>query len=100
METVDDKIIESSLAFMDKAKKDGKPFFVWHDPTCMHVFTHLSPQYKAVQSGENNYGLEEAGMAQLDDIKEGHDPLGLLEIERRGLDDPTLACGRNFVVAR
>jgi len=23
----------------------------------------------------------EAGMAQLDDIKEGHDPLGLFEIE-------------------
>jgi hypothetical protein len=53
---------------MDKAKKDGKPFFVWHNPTRMHVFTFLSPKYKALQSGETYYGLEEAGMAQLDDI--------------------------------
>jgi arylsulfatase A-like enzyme len=68
METVDDVFLKSSLAFMDKAKQDGKPFFVWHNPTRMHIFTHLSPKYKAMQSGETNYGLEEAGMAQLDDI--------------------------------
>ena len=30
--------------FMDKAKKDGKPFFVWHNTTRMHVFTFLSPE--------------------------------------------------------
>ena len=53
---------------MDKAKKDGKPFFVWHNMTRMHIFTFLSPKYQAMQNGENNYGLEEAGMAQLDDI--------------------------------
>jgi arylsulfatase A-like enzyme len=68
METVDDVFLKSSLAFMDKAKQEGKPFFVWHNPTRMHIFTHLSPKYKAMQSGETNYGLEEAGMAQLDDI--------------------------------
>ena len=68
METVDDEFLKSSLGFMDKAKKDGKPFFVWHNMTRMHVFTFLSPKYAAMQSGENNYGLEEAGMAQLDDI--------------------------------
>src|SRR4029079_2408673 len=68
METVDDVFLESTFAFIDQAKKDGKPFFVWHNPTRMHIFTHLSPKYKAMMSGENGYGLEEAGMAQLDDI--------------------------------
>ncbi len=30
--------------FMDKAKKDGKPFFVWHNTTRMHVWTFLVAQ--------------------------------------------------------
>jgi arylsulfatase A-like enzyme len=29
METVDDEILAATLKFMDKAQKDGKPFFVW-----------------------------------------------------------------------
>jgi len=53
---------------MDKAKKDGKPFFVWHNPTRMHVWTFLSKKYGSMQNSQTNYGLEEAGMAQLDDI--------------------------------
>ena len=52
---------------MDKAKKDGKPFFLWHNTTRMHVFTYLSPKYQAMMNSKTNYGLEEAGMAQLDD---------------------------------
>ena len=43
METVDDAILEHTLNFIDKAQDDGKPFFIWHNPTRMHVFTHLSP---------------------------------------------------------
>ena len=41
METVDDTIRDLSLKFIDKAKADGKPFFVWMNPTRMHVVTHL-----------------------------------------------------------
>ena len=33
----------------------------------MHNFTFLSPKYKALE-GKDNYGLQEAGMAQFDDI--------------------------------
>ena len=29
METVDDEIRDLAINFMDKANKDGKPFFVW-----------------------------------------------------------------------
>jgi arylsulfatase A-like enzyme len=68
METVDDVFLKSSLDFMNKAKADGKPFFVWLNPTRMHIFTFLSPKYAGMMSDENNYGLEEAGMAQVDDI--------------------------------
>ena len=46
METVDDEILDFALKFIDKAKKDGKPFFVWLNPTRMHVVTHLSDKYE------------------------------------------------------
>ena len=42
MKTVDDEILDHTLKFIDKAKKDGKPFFIWLNPTRMHVVTHLS----------------------------------------------------------
>jgi arylsulfatase A-like enzyme len=68
METVDEVIRDHAFTFMDKAKKDGKPFFVWLNPTRMHVFTHLSPKYEAMRNAENGWTLQEAGMAQFDDI--------------------------------
>src|SRR5664279_1501123 len=67
METFDDVLVKSSSAFMDNAKKAGKPFFVWHNTTRMHVFTYLPPKYQAEMNAKDNYGLEEAGMAQMDD---------------------------------
>jgi arylsulfatase A-like enzyme len=67
METFDDVLVKSSEDFMDKAKQDGKPFFVWHNTTRMHVFTYLPPAYQARMNSQSNYGLEEAGMAQMDD---------------------------------
>jgi arylsulfatase len=67
METFDDDLVKASEGFMDKAKKDGKPFFIWHNTTRMHVFTYIPPKYQAMMNYETNYGLEEAGMAQLDD---------------------------------
>jgi len=68
METVDDVILEHTFNFMDKAEKDEKPFFVWLNPTRMHVFTHLSPKYEKMRTPENGWGVYEAGMAQFDDI--------------------------------
>ncbi len=67
METIDDTILRYATDFMDKSHKDGKPFFVWLNPTRMHIFTYLSPKYAALE-GQNNYGLQEAGMTQFDDI--------------------------------
>ena len=67
MTTFDEVLVKASSDFMDKAKRDGKPFFVWHNTTRMHVWTFLPKKYSAMQNSETNYGLEEAGMAQLDD---------------------------------
>jgi arylsulfatase A-like enzyme len=67
METFDDVLVKASSAFMDRAKKDDKPFFVWHNTTRMHVFTYIPPKYQAMMNATSNYGLEEAGMKQMDD---------------------------------
>jgi arylsulfatase len=67
METFDGVLVDNSKRFMDEAKRNGKPFFLWHNTTRMHVFTYLSPKYQALMNSRSNYGLEEAGMAQLDD---------------------------------
>src|SRR5262249_35955709 len=68
METVDDEILKFALDFIEKAKNDNKPFFVWLNPTRMHVVTHLSEKYENMRTPENGWSIEEAGMAQLDDI--------------------------------
>lgn len=67
METFDEVLVDHSIDFMDRAKAAGKPFFIWHNPTRMHVFTYLPPKYQALMNAESNYNVEEAGMAQLDD---------------------------------
>jgi len=86
METVDDEIRDLAINFMDKAKKDGKPFFVWLNPTRMHIVTHLSPKYEAMRTSENGWSEEEAGMAQLDD------DIGLVmkKLKDMGVDDNTI----------
>jgi arylsulfatase A-like enzyme len=86
METVDDAIRDFSINFMDKAKADGKPFFCWINPTRMHIVTHLSPKYEAMENSVNGWSEEEAGMAQLDD------DVGLImqHLKDMGVDDNTI----------
>jgi len=67
METVDDEIVAATFKFMEKAKADGKPFFVWLNPTRMHIVTHLAPKYEAMRNSKNGWTIHEAGMAQIDD---------------------------------
>ena len=64
METVDDHFLKASTDFMEKAKKDGKPFFCWLNTTRMHVFTYLSPKYHALRTPENQWSMQEAGIVQ------------------------------------
>ena len=86
METVDDEIRDHALAFIDKAKAEDKPFFVWLNPTRMHVMTHLSKKYNDMRTAENNWGIYEAGMAQLDDVVGAV----LKKLKDAGLDEDTV----------
>ena len=67
MGTIDAELVEMTNGFMDQAKQDGKPFFIWHNPTRVHVFTYLSPKYQAMMNPQTGFGLEEAAMAEVDD---------------------------------
>jgi arylsulfatase A-like enzyme len=62
METVEEDLLQVSLDFMDKSTKSGKPFFIWHNTTRMHVWTRLSPQWE----NKSGYGLYADGMMELD----------------------------------
>jgi arylsulfatase A-like enzyme len=44
--------------------KAGKPFFIWHNSTRMHIWTHLQPKYQAMVAEKGLYG---AGMTEFDD---------------------------------
>jgi arylsulfatase len=86
METIDDDILSRSLGFMDSARKDNKPFFLWLNPTRMHIWTFLSDKYKSQMTSDTNYGPYEAGMAQLDDIVGSV----LKYLKDKGVDENTL----------
>jgi arylsulfatase A-like enzyme len=86
MKTVDDEILANTFKFMDKAKADNKPFFIWLNPSRMHVFSHLSDKYAKMMTPENGWYTEEAGMAQFDDIVGA----ALQKIDELGIKDNTI----------
>lgn len=64
METVEEEFLNASLSFMERAVKEKKPFFIWHNSTRMHVWTRLSPKYQ----DKTGFGLYADGMHELDDV--------------------------------
>jgi arylsulfatase A-like enzyme len=62
METAEEELLARSLDFMDRTVKAGKPFFLWHNTTRMHVFTRLSEKWE----NKSGYGLYADGMMELD----------------------------------
>ena len=54
METSDEVLVQHTNGFIDKAKKDDKPFFIWHNTTRMHVFTYIPPKYQATMNYDTN----------------------------------------------
>jgi len=44
MTTVDAEFMAASLDFMKRAKEANKPFFVWFNPSRMHMYTRLSDE--------------------------------------------------------
>jgi arylsulfatase A-like enzyme len=82
METIDEEITDGALKFMDKAHKQGKPFFVWWNSTRMHVFTHLKPS----SVGKTGLGIYADGMVEHDAM------VGQLldKLKELGIEDNTI----------
>jgi len=82
METIDDEVMAKSLDFMERAKKDGKPFSIWWNSTRMHIFTHLKP----ASDGKTGLGIYADGMVEHD----GHVGQLLAKLKDLGLDQNTI----------
>jgi arylsulfatase A-like enzyme len=62
MEDVDDELVRRSVDFIDRSVKADKPFFLWHNTTRTHVWTHLGPKWK----DKSGYGLYADAVMELD----------------------------------
>jgi arylsulfatase len=82
METIDEEFLDGALKFMDKAHKDGKPFFCWFNSTRMHIFTHL----KKESQGVTGLGTYPDGMVEHD----GHVGQLLKKLDDLGIADNTI----------
>ena len=82
METIDDEVNEKALAFMERAAKEDKPFFLWWNSTRMHIFTHL----KEESDGKTGLGIYADGMVEHD----GHVGQVLAKLKELGLEENTI----------
>jgi len=62
MEDIEPVLLKHSTDFMESSVKANKPFFLWHNSTRMHVWTHLSSKWQ----DKSGYGLYADGMMELD----------------------------------
>ncbi|UJF17648.1 arylsulfatase [Vibrio sp. SS-MA-C1-2] len=82
METVDQDITARAIKFMDKSVAENKPFFVWWNASRMHMFTHISDEWR----GASGQGFYNDGMVQHD-----HDIGVLLDyLDNKGIADNTI----------
>jgi Arylsulfatase A and related enzymes len=63
MTNVDEELVRRSNDFMERSVKAGKPFFLWHNTTRTHVWTHLAPKW----AGKSGFGMYADAMMDLDD---------------------------------
>jgi hypothetical protein len=50
MKSVPASDVKASVKFIANARADGKPFFLWFNPSRMHIITRLTPKYEAVRN--------------------------------------------------
>jgi len=82
METFDDEVTEQALDFMERAHKEGKPFFVWYNTSAMHFRTHCAKKHEG-KSGQGFYN----------DVMVAHDEhIGemLAKLDELGIADNTI----------
>ena len=62
METIDEEFVDASLAFIDRANREQKPFFMWFNSSRMHIWTRLKPS----SQGVTGLGIYPDGMVEHD----------------------------------
>jgi len=79
MEDIEPELVRRSLDFIDRSAKANKPFFLWHNATRCHVWTHLSKKWK----DKSGFGLFADAMMELDwevgEILKKLDDLGIAD---------------------
>ena len=83
METYDDETIDQTLDFMKRAVDDEKPFFIWHNTTRTHAYTHMREKYMDMVPEKGFMG---AAMTEFDD------GIGVLldELDKLGITENTI----------
>ncbi len=82
METIDEEVLAACSDYLERAKKNDKPFFVWFNTTRMHNFTHVKQR-----------NLGKTGLGFYADAMVEHDALiGKLldKVDALGLTDDTI----------
>ncbi|HEX3347205.1 MAG TPA: arylsulfatase [Acetobacteraceae bacterium] len=82
METVDEEFLQASLSFIDQAHQDNKPFFLWFNPSRMHIWTRLKPE----SDGKTGLGIYPDGMTEHD----GHVGQLLSKLDQLGIANNTI----------
>jgi arylsulfatase len=82
METIDDETVEAAMGFIEKAHKEGKPFYVWWNGTRMHFRTHVKKELRGI-SGQDEYS---DGMVEHD----MHVGMLLKKLDDLGITDNTI----------
>jgi arylsulfatase A-like enzyme len=84
METIDDETGTAARDFIDRAHKDGKPFFVWYNTTHMHFRTHAKPE----SLGQSGRWQSEYHDAMIDHDKNVGEMLA--QLDALGIADDTI----------
>jgi arylsulfatase A-like enzyme len=82
METIDQEFASAAMKFIDHAHQTNTPFFVWFNPSRMHIFTHLKP----ASEGKTGLGVYADGMVEHD----GQVGQLLKQLDELGIADNTI----------
>ena len=82
METIDEETLAGAIDFVERKSSARQPFFLWWNPTRMHIFTHLKPE----SEGRTGLGVHADGMVEYD----GHVGQLLTRLDQLGLSDNTI----------
>lgn len=87
MKTFDDTLVEKTNDFMSRAKRAGKPFFVWHATSRQHVYIHLKDKSKNLATGVST-DIDKFGHGLLE--HDGHVGKILDHLKELGLEENTI----------